>query len=43
MISKKFDMGDSRYSVMKWVWPICSHAHILEDGDMSIQPNCDII
>ena len=36
VISKCFNKGGSRFNVMKWVWPICSHTHIRKDGNMII-------
>ena len=36
VISKNFSKGGSRCNIRKWVWPICSHTHIFEDGEIII-------
>ena len=36
MISKNFNKGGSRCNVRKLMWPIYSHAHIFDHGDLKI-------
>ena len=36
MVSKNFDKRGSSSNVIKWVCPVCSYAHIFQDGDTII-------
>ena len=43
VISKNFNKGALGSTLIKWVWPICSHAHISKDDEMIIYYSYDIL
>ena len=42
VISKIFNMGGSRYNVIKWVWPSRKYTNIVTHGDVMAKFDDDI-